>query len=84
MLQQYGANPQANWKDKNTAIFLLVAIASRTSTAQLGVTQTNNLVDIVDFFTRHILGDLETDVDAGSPILKVDAIKFLYTFRSQV
>ncbi|KAI9492718.1 Cse1-domain-containing protein [Zychaea mexicana] len=83
-LERYGANPQGNWKDKNTAIFLLVAIASRTSTAQLGVTQTNNLVDVVDFFTKHILGDLETDVNAGSPILKVDAIKFLYTFRSQL
>ncbi|KAI9261688.1 Cse1-domain-containing protein [Phascolomyces articulosus] len=83
-LERFGANPQANWKDKNMAIFLLVAIASRTSTAQLGVTQTNNLVDIVDFFTKHILGDLQTDVNAGVPILKVDAIKFLYTFRSQL
>ncbi|KAI8149148.1 Cse1-domain-containing protein [Fennellomyces sp. T-0311] len=83
-LERYGSNPQANWKDKNTAIFLLVAIASRTSTSLLGVTQTNSMVDIVDFFSKHILSDLQTDVNAGVPILKVDAIKFLYTFRSQL
>ncbi|KAI9320966.1 armadillo-type protein [Dichotomocladium elegans] len=83
-LEQYNINPQANWKDKNTAIFLLVAIAARTSTIQLGVTQTNNLVDVVDFFSKHVLSDLQTDVNAGKPILKVDAIKYLYTFRSQL
>ncbi|KAJ8663506.1 hypothetical protein O0I10_000748 [Lichtheimia ornata] len=83
-LQEYNTNPQGNWKAKNTAIFLLVAIASRTSTMQLGVTQTNQLVDVVDFFTKNILADLQTDVNAGVPILKVDAIKYLYTFRSQL
>lgn len=84
VVQEYNTNPQGNWKAKNTAIFLLVAIASRTSTMQLGVTQTNQLVDVVDFFTKNILADLQTDVNAGVPILKVDAIKYLYTFRSQV
>ncbi|KAI9303195.1 Cse1-domain-containing protein [Cunninghamella echinulata] len=83
-LENYKANPQQNWKDKNTAIFLLVAISARHATAQFGVTKTNSLIDVVDFFSKNILSDLQSDVNAGVPIIKMDAIKFLYTFRSQL
>ncbi|KAF7731911.1 importin-alpha export receptor [Apophysomyces ossiformis] len=83
-LEKYNKNPQDNWKDKNTAIFLLVAIAARSTTAQAGATKVNALVNIVEFFTNNILSDLQSDVNAGSPILKVDAIKYLYTFRNQL
>ncbi|ORZ08645.1 Cse1-domain-containing protein [Absidia repens] len=83
-LESYKTNPQQNWKDKNTAIFLLVAISARGATSQLGVTKTNALVDVVDFFSKNILSDLQSDVNAGVPILKMDAIKFLYTFRNQL
>ncbi|KAK4517849.1 uncharacterized protein ATC70_001197 [Mucor velutinosus] len=83
-LQTYSTNPKANWKDKNTAIFLLVAIASRSSTSQQGVTKTNALVDVVDFFSKHVLCDLQSDVNTDIPILKVDAIKYVYTFRNQL
>ncbi|KAI9480791.1 MAG: Cse1-domain-containing protein, partial [Benjaminiella poitrasii] len=83
-LQSYNSNPKANWKDKNTAIFLLVAIATRTSTVQKGVTKTNELVDVVDFFTKNVLCDLQSDVNTDIPILKMDAIKYVYTFRNQL
>ncbi len=83
-LQTYNANPKANWKDKNIAIFLLVAIAARSSTATQGVTKTNELVDIVDFFSKHVLGDLQSNVNTDIPIWKVDAIKYVYTFRNQL
>ncbi|KAI8375933.1 Cse1-domain-containing protein [Radiomyces spectabilis] len=83
-LAQYNVNPQQNWQDKNTAIFLLVAIATRNVTTQLGVTKTNELVDVVDFFSKNILTDLQSDINAGNPILKMDAIKYLYTFRNQL
>ncbi|CAO3625530.1 unnamed protein product [Cunninghamella echinulata] len=83
-LENYKASPQQNWKDKNTAIFLLVAISARHATAQFGVTKTNSLIDVVDFFSKNILSDLQSDVNAGVPIIKMDAIKFLYTFRSQL
>ncbi|CAO3610336.1 unnamed protein product [Cunninghamella blakesleeana] len=83
-LEKYNTNPQTNWKDKNTAIFLSVAISARQATAQFGVTKTNSLINVVEFFSKNILSDLQTDVNAGVPIIKVDAIKFLYTFRSQL
>lgn len=82
-LQQYTANPAENWKAKDTAIYLLVSIASRGSTQQAGVTSVNSLVDVVDFFGQNVYADLAAAAGAVNPILLVDAIKFLYTFRSQ-
>ncbi|KAI7887653.1 Cse1-domain-containing protein [Mucor mucedo] len=83
-LQTYSANPKDNWKDKNTAIFLLVAIATRSANSTQGVTKTNELVDVVDFFSKHVLCDLQSDVNTEIPILKVDAIKYVYSFRNQL
>ncbi|RUP48679.1 Cse1-domain-containing protein [Jimgerdemannia flammicorona] len=84
-LQRYNSNPTANWKDKDTAIFLLTSIATRNVTQQMGATRTNALIDIVDFFSKNVVQDLQTPVNGGAhPILKVDAIKYLHTFRNQL
>ncbi|GAA5913683.1 importin-alpha export receptor [Sporobolomyces salmoneus] len=83
-LQQYASNPQTNWKSKDTAIFLLTSIASRGSTLQQGVTSTNALVDVIKFFSEHILADLQAPAGSVHPIIQADAIKFLYTFRNQL
>ena len=84
-LHQYRADPQANWKHKDTAIYLLTSIASKSSTAQHGVTSTNELVDVVQFFSDNVFADLEQSADdSPSPILQVDAIKYLHTFRNQL
>lgn len=48
------------------------------------MTSTNALVDIVQFFSEHIFQDLEADPGSVHPVLQVDAIRFLYTFRTQV
>lgn len=83
-LQQYASNAQANWKAKDTAIFLLTSIAARGSTLQQGVTSTNALVDVIKFFSEHILADLQAAPGSVHPIIQADAIKFLYTFRNQL
>jgi len=83
-LQQHATNPDAHWKDKNTAIFLLTAIATKSGTAQHGATSINIHIDVVDFFSKYILNDLQSPITSGNPILKVDAIKYLYTFRHQL
>lgn len=83
-LMTYNSNPTEHWRYKNTAIFLSVAISSLSSTAQQGVTKVNALVDVIDFFSRHVLCDLQSDVNSDLPILKVDAIKYVYTFRNQL
>ncbi|KAM0752941.1 putative importin-alpha export receptor [Meredithblackwellia eburnea MCA 4105] len=83
-LTQYASDPQGSWRSKDTAIFLLTSIASKGSTVQHGVTSTNALVDIIKFFSDHILSDLQAPASSVNPIIQADAIKYLYTFRNQL
>ncbi|KAI4914291.1 uncharacterized protein J4E92_009705 [Alternaria infectoria] len=80
-LQNYAADPQNNWKSKDTAVYLFTAIAAKgTATAGQGIMSVNENVNIFEFFQTHVAADLQAQ--NVSPILKVDAIKFLYVFRS--
>lgn len=83
-LAEYASNQSANWKSKDTAVYLYSAIAAKGAvTASQGVTATTSFTNVVDFFQKNIASDLVAD--SGTPtILKVDAIKYLYTFRSQI
>ncbi|WFD35077.1 importin-alpha export receptor [Malassezia cuniculi] len=85
-LAAFRADPNGNWKRKDTAIYLLTSIAAQGASTQHGVSSTNTLVDVVQFFSEHVLQDLQPDnlVAASNPILQVDAIKYLYTFRNQL
>jgi exportin-2 (importin alpha re-exporter) len=81
-LAEYAKDPATNWKSKDTATYLFSAIAAKgVATSTHGVTATNNLVSITDFFSQNLASDLVTDAGIH-PILKVDAIKYLYNFRS--
>ena len=51
--------------------------------AQEGVTSANALDDVVDFFSRNVIQDLQADADTVHPIVQVDSIRFLYSFRNQ-
>ncbi|KAF8992756.1 armadillo-type protein [Cyathus striatus] len=75
---------EEGWKAKDAAVFLLTAVATRGSTVQHGVTSTNALVDVVKFFGDHVFQDLQAQEGTVHPILQVDAIRFLYTFRNQL
>jgi exportin-2 (importin alpha re-exporter) len=80
-LAVYSKKPKETWRSKDTAVYLFCSIAAKgTATAARGVTQTNSLVDVGEFFSNNLAGDL-TDPKI-QPLLKVDAIKYLYTFRS--
>ncbi|KAG0045285.1 importin-alpha export receptor [Gryganskiella cystojenkinii] len=82
-LQRYN-NVAQNWKDKDAALFLLTSIAARSVGSQYGARETNAEVNILDFFDKHVLPDLRTPVNEPiHPILRVDAIKYVYTFRAQ-
>ncbi|RIB01856.1 chromosome segregation 1-like protein [Gigaspora rosea] len=82
-LKQYNENP-SNWKDKDAAIYLLTSIATPGTATKHGLTVINDLVNVVDWFSENVLPDLQAPVDSGQPVLKVDAIKYLYTFRNQM
>ncbi|KAI5292146.1 importin-alpha export receptor [Ascosphaera acerosa] len=82
-LVDYAKDPAENWKSKDTAVYLFSAIAAKGAvTAVSGVAATNPLVNITDFFQKNLAKDLVVDSSGLHPILKVDAIKFLYSFRS--
>ncbi|KAJ7043405.1 CAS/CSE protein [Mycena alexandri] len=72
------------WKAKDGAVYLMMAVATRGSTSQLGVTSTNALVDVVQFFSEHVFADLDAQEGSVHPILQVDAIRFLLSFRNQL
>lgn len=80
-LAEYAKDPASNWKAKDTATYLYSAIAAKgVATASHGVTATNSLVSVADYFQKYLAADLVSgDVH---PILKKDAIKYLYVFRS--
>ncbi|EOD52209.1 putative chromosome segregation protein [Neofusicoccum parvum UCRNP2] len=82
-LQHYAQDRANNWKSKDTAVYLFSSIAAKgTPTAAFGVKTVNPHVNILDFFQKNIAEDLTGE--NVEPILKVDAIKFVYLFRSQL
>ena len=63
----------------------MMSISAKGSASKMGVTDTNPLVQIDQIFASHILPDLQKPVDgAVHPIIKVDAIKYVLTFRNQL
>lgn len=82
-LSNYNSNPTGDtWRQKDTAIYLFSSIAAKGNVTNVGVSSTNLLVDVVSFFTQNVAPDLVND--DVHPILKVDAIKYIHTFRNQL
>ena len=76
---------KTDWKAKDTAIYLFLSIAAKGAvTASSGVITVNRYVNVVQFFQDHVAADLIADSGAVEPISKVDAIKYLHNFRSQL
>ena len=83
MIQQYLTNPQANWKAKDIAIYLITALAVKSSTSLHGTTDVNSMVPLLDFFTSQIWPELQS-TNPPALILKADSLKFITTFRLQL
>lgn len=58
MLGRYAENPKRNWKNKDAAIYLVTSLAAKGQTQKHGITQTNQLVNVLDFYQAQILPDL--------------------------
>ena len=83
-LSEYEKDRSNNWKSKDTAVYLYSSIAAKgTVTTSQGVTSTHEFANVIDFFQRHIASDLVSE-SGVEPVLQVDAIKYLYIFRSQM
>ncbi|KAH7622261.1 putative Exportin-2 [Nannochloris sp. 'desiccata'] len=76
--------PEAAWRAKDAAIYLVSALAVKGRTAAAGATSTNSLVNLQDFYASHVAPELAApDVDAR-PVVKADCLRFATTFRSQL
>ncbi|KAI5951635.1 CSE1 [Candida jiufengensis] len=81
-VNQFLSHASQDWKNKDTAIYLFSSLATKGSVTNVGVTSTNVLVDVVKFFSDNVAHDLQSsDVH---PILQVDSIKYIFTFRNQL
>lgn len=69
------------WIQKDTAIYLVTALAVKSATAASGTTAVNDLVPIPDFCRAQILPELVSTSPSASPILRATCIKFITTFR---
>ncbi len=82
MLQKYTEDPSKNWKEKDAALYLIAAIATRSKTARQGITKTSDLVNVTDIFNSQCLPELQKPNLADNPVIRADSIRFLTTFRS--
>jgi len=81
LLSSFNANPVANWKDKDCAIYLVVSLS--TKKAATGYVSTD-LVDVQSFFESVIVPELQKADVNEYPMLKAGALKFFTMFRSQI
>ncbi|XP_010915965.1 exportin-2 [Elaeis guineensis] len=81
MLALFAANPGENWKAKDSAIYLVVALAPKAGT---GGAASGYLVDVESFFTSVIVPELQGQDVNATPILKAGALKFFTVFREQI
>ena len=80
-LKDYTSDPAEKWRSKDTGTNLFYATAAKgAATSTHGVTKTNSDVNIGEFFSNNLASDLQNE--NTEPLLKVDAIKYLYVFRS--
>lgn len=82
LLSKYKENPAANWRAKDTAIYLVTSFASRGGTQKHGITNVSELVPLPQFCAQQIMPELERPNINELPVLKSAALKFIMVFRS--
>lgn len=77
----FSQNPDANWKYKDCAIYLVVSLATKKAG---GSSVSTDLVDVENFFGSVIVPELQSRDVNVFPMLKAGALKFFTTFRNQL
>ena len=83
LLTNFTTDPVNNWGQKDAAILLVLAVSVRRESAMGGVSEINDQLDVMEFFTSQILPELNEPNMSARPMLKADAVKFVSTFRNQ-
>ncbi|KAJ3066560.1 Exportin-2 [Podochytrium sp. JEL0797] len=85
LMAEYNRDTKANWKSKDTALYLIIAVSAKASSLQSGVTSVNEYIDTVSVFAANVLPDLQAPVNGPTQaIIKVDCLKYVLTFRMQL
>nr|XP_042908071.1 exportin-2 [Parasteatoda tepidariorum] len=84
MLLNYNKDSKQHWKSKDAAIYLVTSMTAKGQTAKHGITQTNDLVNITEFFNSQILPMLQSPGVDEFPVLKADSIKYYLIFRTKL
>ena len=61
----------------------MLGISIRAESAGQGVSQLNDAVNVMDFFTTHIVPELQDTNHNARPMVKATALKFVTAFRNQ-
>lgn len=83
MLSRYASDPSGQWKMKDVAVHLMLGVAIKAESAQFGVSQLNEGVSVMDFFSQHVLPELREADMTVRPMVKATSIKYVSIFRNQ-
>jgi exportin-2 (importin alpha re-exporter) len=64
-------------------IHLMLGVSIIRDSKSGGVTEINSAINIMDFFTQHILPELQDFNPTSRPVLKATSIKYVSVFRKQ-
>ncbi|OHS99595.1 hypothetical protein TRFO_33923 [Tritrichomonas foetus] len=78
LMAKYSQNPEASWKEMDTAIFIMEIIGAKINLVNIGVTELVENFDLSSFLGSCIIPLL----GSSFPILQADAIKFMVDFRN--
>ncbi|KAJ6686422.1 EXPORTIN-2 [Salix purpurea] len=81
LLTSYAANPAANWKDKDCAVYLVVSLSTKKAG---GNSVSTDLVDVQSFFGSVVVPELQSQDVNAFLMLKAGALKFFTMFRNQI
>lgn len=81
MLAEFGAD-KSKWVCKDTAISLMLGIVIRKHSSR-GVSELNHNVNLMEFFSNHILPELQDKDQSNRPMVKAASLNFVCTFRNQ-
>ena len=64
-------------------LHLMLGISIRAESTTQGVSQTNDAVNVMEFFSTQLVPELQDTNHSVRPMVKASAIKFVSTFRNQ-
>ncbi len=74
---------QGDWRCKEQAVRLVMAVAVKSQTKAEGATSLNSHIDLGSFFGEQVLAQLRTNPETD-PILKATCLRFISLFRGQL